>query len=1700
MSCSKITEKGDEEPEEEADDTLVVVVKPDGTVAIDQATFNRVMESKKETMNIIHFENSSNKVITTNSENGEPEINLTVQGFYPSISTKTFLSQVVSGDGEINTDLLDLNAEQLEQLESSLTDVNKMIFGHDESSILDMLHNEKEELPQNPIYLDHCYYKDCSSNTSVKKNNVLCKSSIPLEVHNVTKQLLQSQIENQVEEIEEITVSGSGNESNDELSSTMIDVLKSNINPSHNLLNDNQPGNRRPLKGNKINDEKLKNIDVIKSRQVMTRKKAENVDQSNDSSVLNKTIKRILPMKSNSIRPITSNKGTRQKKQQNIVVDQIMLQANELVRQSSIEPKKYIQNQLMFKKNKEKLESNDNSSDLILSSTQKCVSKLSDVPELFSVPDIIQADDNKLHNNDDIEKNSKKRNSLKKEQNQAVIENMNSNLDSILVIEEKRVRKISNKLKDSPVKEKVQSLESSVTKTVEDILNDISSKIACQTEIIDEENLIDELADLNEDLNSSNFVAPSNSSHDLMNSLLSDESLNDSGRSITSSNDKSKSVTVFYGKSGRLITLPPVETPKTRSLVKKEHVEAIKKEDERQRKISETSKSFTDYSEESDTDRDGNMTSEDDPNRLWCVCRKPHNNRFMICCDTCEDWFHGKCVGVTKALGEQMEARGVEWNCPPCRKKKTDEARKKSEDSKIKMEEERKKKVHLKSPVKKIEGPKINSTSKQKCVSCSKDIEKTTSIFCDDNCLDKHIHESVTAIKACNTSESPDIILFDKKNSRLITGEQAPKITNLKQWMVENPTFQILKPSGPAKSKKSPIQTTSSSQKLTQSTLKFIKKEIENRPKKSVPSPDKVKTKDFKKELSDVQDLLQPDKVKLVFVKKDSQKLSMVQKESKPVIPQKDMPKSIQTSLSFKPSTQIQSKPLPVQKTIKKKPEPVKEISMDKRDESQLRSNVKKSLLESLSSRISEEPELKTAEENLDKLITNIEEELYNQFGKVDQKYKTKYRSLVFNIKDPKNLNFFKKIMFQWVTPYQLVRMTADEMASQELAEWRERENKHQIEMIRKTELDLMNQSKALVMKTHKGEEIIESKDKTCETIVPELNPDIKIEEKKPPILFKLPKEDRKDKKKSKYKERSHSRDHDRRHHKSSKNRHKSHKDKRHRSRDRSKDKKIEKVKITENKPDQPPIEVEIQKEDNISDREPSSTVVIATPPRIEEEASPIWKGTINFTDVARCNVTMTRLSGNITGLESELTLSVLQCVGRIKQQTVWEYMSKLKKTGTKDIVVTKLSASGIEQQMSYLSLYQYLSAKNRIAVIDNKPFPDIKDFYIYPLGSHSPIPQVLLPLDGPGVDDYRTHLLLGIVVRNSKRPWSQVWKPPPEDSYTLTNIDETIGLPHLKPGLPITQDSYSPKESYTPPRSPTNKILSLPTPVLPLTTTLTDDDLPYIPGEEEPYSPVDEDLPNISEEIGATTNIQQQMEELTRKIEKEKMMIQMMTAGSQSTVTTVDVLDPDEEVYSPTSELTPLTTDIQLPSNIKDILSSISSKESQSTDIELSKTSLDVEKKCRDPRQRSAVTSAAEPPPPGLEDEYPSPCNPDTSLPPPNYNTPYIQMNYIAPMPYPYPPPGYTYPTQYRSQQPPPPPIGPDQSNFNYNPPTYPYNNMYQHPPPPPPPPPPPYPLNKNKKKSGYWVGSNSKDEPKKKKYKKSNDRRDNKDRWRRM
>lgn len=104
---------------------------------------------------------------------------------------------------------------------------------------------------------------------------------------------------------------------------------------------------------------------------------------------------------------------------------------------------------------------------------------------------------------------------------------------------------------------------------------------------------------------------------------------------------------------GRVVVIPPIERPTTRSRNKNNR-----------KPIDEEHVSGNEFDSSGAEEE-----SEDDPNKLWCICNQPHNNRFMICCDTCEEWYHGKCVNITKAMGQQMEAEGREWICLFCKVK-----------------------------------------------------------------------------------------------------------------------------------------------------------------------------------------------------------------------------------------------------------------------------------------------------------------------------------------------------------------------------------------------------------------------------------------------------------------------------------------------------------------------------------------------------------------------------------------------------------------------------------------------------------------------------------------------------------------------------------------------------------------------------------------------------------------------------------------------------------------------------------------------------------------------------------------------------------------------------------------------------------------------------------------------------------------------
>ncbi|KAL4712637.1 hypothetical protein ACJJTC_007934 [Scirpophaga incertulas] len=1242
-------------------------------------------------------------------------------------------------------------------------------------------------------------------------------------------------------------------------------------------------------------------------------------------------------------------------------------------------------------------------------------------------------------------------------------------------------------------------------------------------------------------------------------------------------------------RDGRVITLPPIEAPATRASKRKSQIEANTSVDTVPTPVPELvpppvnspephvlavskqyiNKKLASKKEEAPpqvldkvmVESQENCTSEDDPYRLWCICKQPHNNRFMICCDGCEDWFHGKCVNITKAMGQQMEEQGIEWRCPNCIKKT------KATPPKI---------LNKNAPVQKnIEGETVStshivgkdSPSKTSCIVCKK-AARATSIYCSDACILKHAQDSLSSQpspgRADTDSDKPQtklksdsrIIVYERKTKRLLAGPNAPTAENLKAWLQKNPTFEVIRPGA-----LSAIKPNTTKRKLSnepnkvQTTLNF-----ERIPRKSNPeqptiikpqSDTKTKNVDVKtpKIKSDVTAKLPESKTKTpsdlkqkTLLLEKTQKLTP--KEDAKVIPQPKTPIATRSHPAQHPDTpkastaakmtneprklvRSASKPQAANDKTPSSPSPSTsrrkdnlEPSRRKLDSSEIiRKNVRKALQEQLTQRMAENAgRTKFSDDEIKQFSHDTEFQLHELFRDVGMKYKAKYRSLMFNIKDRKNLSLWQKICDRSITPKQLVRLSPEELASQELAEWRDQEAKHQLELIKKSELDLLAASKTYVLKTHKGEEVMETK----ESVSTELDPNVPVEDlvtalndtpvdeikeieldiskndsrsKKNSSNRKKRKEDSnineynkkekrtsrrnsdskksklskhksdlkerqskerrtrrsekrisrnksksrdrseeskdkcsdhsqhrsrssdhsnhrsrsidhsrhrsssrgKSKRRSKSRElsRSHSHSRDRSHSRGrrkrrspspggSKHRHRSKHlsstEEKHKYRSRSQDNVYNKVKNDstdsdsierpksamlkdmhpEYDPHEPMITSAFSEEDlrksrediyedytsevttfdsNIYDSSKSfmidSSVLIPSPeysskpekssePESDQEPSStvdnstsiVWNGCINMVDVARFYVAALEVSGSATDLEEDLSAE-LDIVGRINPDTVWDYITKMKRASNKDIVILKLQAANDEEKMQYIALYSYLSSRNRLGVVKVSSTTSVKDFYIVPLPANTAVPAVLLPFDGPGLGNVKTHLLIAIVIRQRKK------RP-------AAHLPNEV-LP-AKVARGSRKKSYTPpivnKSSYTPPTSPRRRTaLPLPAYTSPALSSSVKDKIAAslaAADEEEAYSPGSSSSSGSipASALQPTSNtLRTKMEELNRQIEEQKQQILKMTRTDSS-------VDGEDEAYSPSRPMTPPPVvplaDIALPSNLQEILATI--------------------------------------------------------------------------------------------------------------------------------------------------------------------------------
>ncbi|CAH0592546.1 unnamed protein product [Chrysodeixis includens] len=1188
-------------------------------------------------------------------------------------------------------------------------------------------------------------------------------------------------------------------------------------------------------------------------------------------------------------------------------------------------------------------------------------------------------------------------------------------------------------------------------------------------------------------------------------------------------------------RDGRVITLPPIEAPATRSSKRKTQteitpqpeavqpaavvapapatpvqpvsvtpepqVQAVSKQYINKKLTTKKQEQATPIVDKAESQESWN--SEDDPNRLWCICKQPHNNRFMICCDGCEDWFHGKCVNITKAMGQQMEEQGIEWRCPNCIKKAKPNSKNSNKvPAQIRSENDQEGAVAVKSPVQ----SSIKDSLKTSCIVCKKPA-RASSIYCSNSCIWKHAQDSLGNQGPSGKGDGEPgksnekqkaesrVIVYERKSGRLLAGPNAPTAENLKAWLQQNPTFEVVRPGTLSTIKPAVGKKKTSEPTKIQTTLNF-----ERIPRKSAEQLASSKTPPAdSKERS----------IRLIPAHKEESKTPQLKTpatpKSQPTTQLTDTPKASTSSakpgitsrkLIRTPSNQGQSSqdkaPSVSPSTSRRKDSTHTRMRMSGGEP--IRDNVRKALQEQLAVRMSENKGQKFSEDEIQQFANDTEQELHELFRDVGMKYKAKYRSLMFNIKDRKNLTLWEKICDRSITPKQLVRLSPEELASQELAQWRDKEAKHQLELIKKSELDLLAANKTYVLKTHKGEEVMETKESVSteldpnvpvEDVVTALNdstvgPDVLTKEKTPESTSKPDIEEKKYSSKKRNREDSSSgrskrsrrdskRDSDRKS-RSSKRRSESKekesreeqrrstrrsekkstrtrssskersKDKpdtnersRHRSASREKTKRRSKSPVRERSrsrarrrsssrdtrrrnrsrskrtissddklknrsrsqdnayktkndstdsdsierpksamlkeahpeydPHEPMITSAFSEEDlrksredvfeenyrndmsnfeaefdpsktlidtNLilpatrysakqdktseaeSDQEPSSTV--------DNAAATVWSGCINMVDVARFYVAAYEVSGSSVDLEEDLSTE-LDIVGRINPDTVWDYIAKMKKTSNKDIVILKLQTANDEEKMQYIALYSYLSSRNRLGVVKASNMMTVKDFYIVPLPANTTLPAVLLPLDGPGIGEIKTHLLIAIVIRQRKK-------------RLAANIPTDV--------IPAKVARESRKRSYTPPASPRRRP---PLPLLAytsstLSTTVkdkiaaslvsADDDEPYSPGSTSSSGSGQASGPSLT-----SNTLRSKMEELNRQIEEQKQQIMKMAQADSSI--------GEDEAYSPSRPMTPPPVqsvplaDIALPSNLQEILATIKQRsETSAGDVDM--------------------------------------------------------------------------------------------------------------------------------------------------------------------
>ncbi|CAF1212957.1 unnamed protein product [Rotaria sordida] len=416
------------------------------------------------------------------------------------------------------------------------------------------------------------------------------------------------------------------------------------------------------------------------------------------------------------------------------------------------------------------------------------------------------------------------------------------------------------------------------------------------------------------------------------------------------------------------------------------------------------------------TDEDETTNDDNDQfhRRLWCICHKPwDHSRLMLRCDSCANWYHGDCIGVTKEDAKTLDINGLQFICPPCQGQNDSDSmiesaessddpvptkRKRSEDrlqtSNLGVREN---KILLKS-ISHDESRKQsktdvsfrrNSLPESKVVDCivhgCKYLAKPNWVYCSSTCIRRHINDTLQAIqrsKGKDNEEIPtrgDILLYESKSKKILEKNLVPKIEDLSTWINQHPSYEIMKSS-------------------LQQTIILRDNQSTNLSRSLSCGVNTTKSKFSSKPITNNQQTI---------------------------------------------TKSILNKKTPIQLTRR-----LNNTISNMNNTVDIRSKVPTALYDKILMRLEKNGEKDFIKEDIRLIVHKIEEEMFHVYGKIDNPYKNKFRSLIANISNMNNNYFYKKILSKDLTAKQIVAMKPEDMLPPEEKEKRKDQFEKEVQRI----------------------------------------------------------------------------------------------------------------------------------------------------------------------------------------------------------------------------------------------------------------------------------------------------------------------------------------------------------------------------------------------------------------------------------------------------------------------------------------------------------------------------------------------------------------------------------------------------------------------------------------------------------------------------